>query len=110
MVHELEAERPSHGNLVGGAPDARHLLHPATLGLMGGTLHQRRVGIGHSGPGGRTDWTGGRGRSGAGGGGGEGLAAVGPTQQFQLDEVIPAFRKTRGGDGERTLQRPKNKF
>lgn len=94
LVLEEESGCNSHRNLVGGAPDARHLLHPATLGLMGGTLHQCRAGIGHSGPGRQADWVRGRGRGGAGGGGGEGLAAVGPTQRFHPDEFIPDFRKT----------------
>lgn len=79
----------SHRNLVGRASDASHLLYRATLGLMGGTLHQRRVRIGRSGAGGHADWVRGRGRGGAGGGGGgEGLAAIGPTERFHLDQLI----------------------
>lgn len=85
----------SHRNLVGRASDASHLLYRATLGLMGGTLHQRRVRIGRSGAGGHADWVRGRGRGGAGGGGGgEGLAAIGPTERFHLDQLIPGVRKT----------------
>ncbi len=92
LVLELEAGCQSDRNLIGGASNTCHLLHPATLGLMGGTLHQCRAGIGHSGPGRHADWVRGRGRSGAGGGGGEGLAAVGP--RFHLDQLIPDFTKT----------------
>lgn len=84
----------SDGNLVGGAADASHLLHPAARRLVGGTLRQCRAGVSHSGPGGHADWVGGRGRGGAGGGrGGEGLAAVSLTQMFHLDQLIPDFKK-----------------
>lgn len=89
-----EACRHSDRNLVGGASDARHLLHPATLRLVGGTLRQCRAGISHSVAGGHADWVRGGGRGGAGGGGGEGVAAVGPTQRFHLDQLIPDCRKT----------------
>lgn len=88
-----EAGRHSDRNLVGGASDARHLLHPATLRLVGGTLRQCRAGISHSVAGGHAIWVRGRGRGGAGGGGGEGVAAVGPTQRFHLDQLIPGWRK-----------------
>lgn len=84
----------SDRNLIGGAPDTRNLLHPATLRPMSGTLHQCRAGIGHSGPGRHTDWVRGRGRGGAGGGGCVGLASIGPTQRFHLDELIPDFGRT----------------
>lgn len=91
LVVKQEAGCHSDRNLIGGAPNARYLLHPATLRLVGGTLHQSRAGIGHSGPGGHADWVRGGGRGGAGGSGGEGLAAVGPTQRFHLDQLIPGF-------------------
>lgn len=87
MVLELEAAYQSDRNLIGGAADAGHLLHPAALVLVGGTLRQCRVGISQSGPGGHTDWVRGGGRGGAGGRG-EGLAAVGLTQRFHLDQLI----------------------
>lgn len=92
MVLELEAAYQSDRNLIGGAADAGHLLHPAALVLVGGTLRQCRVGISQSGPGGHTDWVRGGGRGGAGGRG-EGLAAVGLTQRFHLDQLIPDFRQ-----------------
>lgn len=96
LVLELEAGCHSDRNLIGGAPDACHLLHPATLVLMGGALHQCRAGIGHSGPGRHADGVRGRGRGRAGGGGGEVLVPSGPTQRLHLDQLIPEFSKRQG--------------
>lgn len=75
-----------HGNLVSGAADARDLLDGPGLWFVGGTLGQRRAGIGHSGAVGDADRVRGRGR---GGDGGQRLDAVGPrTERLQRDRLI----------------------
>lgn len=78
----------SHRDLVGGAADTRHLLHPAAVWLVGGALRQRGARIGHSGAAGGTEKVGG-GRRGGAGGRGEGL-----TEGLHLDQFIPVGRHT----------------
>lgn len=85
-------------NFIGGAPNARHLFHPAGLRLVGRALHQCQTGIGRSGPSRHADWVRGGRRGGAGGrswGEGKVLATVSPTLRFHLDQLIPDLRKSK---------------